>query len=78
MTLRIPEKHGLTGEKGLAAITTKEDIPVTQKKARDGERIDEPQVESWKTTKNKLQGEEHSRLGDQREQRERKKETAWD
>lgn len=46
MTLRIPEKHGLTGEKGLAAITTKEDIPVTQKKARDGERIDEPQVES--------------------------------
>ena len=65
-------------ERELAGITTKINIPVTQKMAQDGERIDEFQVESWETTKGKLQGKEISRLGEQDEQREEKKETASD
>lgn len=42
-----------------------------------GKRIDDSQAESSKTTKNKKQGEEHSRLGEQHEQGDEKKETAW-
>lgn len=50
----------------------------SQKMAQDGKRIGDSQAESWKATKSKLQGEEHSRFGEQHEQRDGNKEIVWD
>lgn len=52
-------------------------MPVTQKIIQERERIDDAKAESSKTTKSKMQGEEHWRLGEWHEQRDGKKETAW-